>query len=93
MLKAPCAWTHAAEPGTKLAETAVTGDATATFDRLWDLTRLYENKDHPVLQELRLSGRYNYQYHSAAGESGSKEGREHCRFLAGSKPRCSVIGW
>ncbi len=38
-------------------------DTTPTFDRLWDLTNLYEDGDNPVLQYLHVTGRAHGQYH------------------------------
>ena len=55
------------------------------YERLWEATRLYENKDNPVLQHLDLVGRYQGQYWSVNAEQGSASGWENRRFYAGAE--------
>jgi opacity protein-like surface antigen len=55
----------------------------SAFDQIWGLTKLYENEDNPVLQELRFTGRYHGQYHWSAGNDTSDEGWEDRRFRLG----------
>jgi phosphate-selective porin OprO/OprP len=55
--------------------------------RLENWGRVYENKSHPVVQEVWLLGRYHGQYHASAGNSGEDEGWENRRFRIGSQGR------
>ncbi|MBU6175889.1 MAG: hypothetical protein KGQ60_18955 [Planctomycetes bacterium] len=55
--------------------------------RLDDWGRVYENKSHPVVQEVWLLGRYHGQYHASAGNTGEDDGWENRRFRIGSQGR------
>lgn len=49
------------------------------YDRIWGLAVLYKNKDNPVLQELKLRGRYQGQYHWLDSDQGDEDDWENRR--------------
>lgn len=51
----------------------------SAFDRLWSLATLYKNDDNPVIQELKLRGRYQGQYHWLESQEGDESGWENRR--------------
>jgi hypothetical protein len=59
----------------------------STFDRIWGYLTLYKNEDNAVLQEFRLIGRYQGQYHWAKGDTGKDHGWENRRMRFGFKSR------
>lgn len=55
--------------------------------RTWDLASIYSNPDHPVLQEIRLRGRYQGQYHSVDADQGEARDFDHRRVRLGIDAR------
>lgn len=53
------------------------------FDRLWGLTTLYKNNSNPFIQELKLRGRYQGQYHWLNSEQGDHDDWEDRRSRLG----------
>jgi len=49
------------------------------YDKIWGLAVLYKNKDNPILQELKLRGRYQGQYHWVDSDQGDADGWEDRR--------------
>lgn len=49
------------------------------YDKIWGLAVLYKNKDNPVLQELKLRGRYHGQYHWLDSDQGNEDSWEDRR--------------
>ncbi|TLD72073.1 hypothetical protein FEM03_04930 [Phragmitibacter flavus] len=61
-------------------EIAVTTEAEESlFDQIWGLATLYKNKDNPVIQELKLRGRYQGQYHWLDSDQGDSDDWENRR--------------
>lgn len=58
-------------------------DTSGRYDRLWDLARLYQNENNPVLQEFKLRGRYHGQYHWLDSKQGDAHGWEDRRSRIG----------
>ncbi len=57
------------------------------FERLWSLATLYRNDAHPILQELKLRGRYHGQYHWLESEQGDARDWEDRRSRFGVDAR------
>ncbi len=55
----------------------------SVFDKIWGLAVLYKNKDNPVLQELKLRGRYQGQYHWLDSDQGDEDSWEDRRSRLG----------
>ena len=53
------------------------------LDRLWGLTTLYKNNSNPFIQELKLRGRYQGQYHWLNSEQGDHDDWEDRRSRLG----------
>lgn len=53
------------------------------YDQIWGLATLYKNKDNPVIQELKLRGRYHGQYHWTDSDQGDDDGWEDRRSRLG----------
>jgi phosphate-selective porin OprO/OprP len=49
------------------------------FDQIWGLATIYKNKDNPVIQELKLRGRYQGQYHWLDSDQGNEDDWENRR--------------
>jgi phosphate-selective porin OprO/OprP len=56
-------------------------------ERLENLGRLYQNDDHPIMQELWILGRYHGQYYNAVGDAAQQDDWENRRFRIGSQAR------
>ena len=55
----------------------------SVFDKIWGLATLYKNKDNPVIQELKLRGRYHGQYWSLDSQEGDNRAWENRRSRIG----------
>ena len=55
----------------------------SVFDKIWGLATLYKNPDNPVIQELKLRGRYHGQYWLLDSQEGDDRGWEHRRSRLG----------
>jgi phosphate-selective porin OprO and OprP len=53
--------------------------AVSELDRLWSLATLYKNPANPFLQEFKLRGRYQGQYHWLDSDQGDDDGWENRR--------------
>jgi hypothetical protein len=51
----------------------------SAFDQLWGLATLYKNDHNPILQELKLRGRYQGQYHWLDSDQGDTDDWENRR--------------
>ena len=51
----------------------------SAFDDLWSLATLYKNDANPILQEFKLRGRYQGQYHWLDSGQGDADGWENRR--------------
>jgi len=49
------------------------------YDKIWSLATIYKNKDNPVLQEFKLRGRYQGQYHWVDSDQGDEDSWEDRR--------------
>jgi phosphate-selective porin OprO and OprP len=54
-------------------------DSTTKLDELWGLATLYQNDTNPYLQELKLRGRYQGQYHWLNSDQGNDRDWENRR--------------
>ena len=52
---------------------------TSAWDELWSLATLYRNDANPILQEFKLRGRYQGQYHWLESDQGDADGWENRR--------------
>jgi len=57
------------------------------FASIWNLPRLYENKDNPYIQSFALVGRYHGQYWTADSEGNYDNGWENRRMYLGFNAR------
>ncbi len=89
LVLATAVWAQAAAPtaGKTALEAAVAPKEASVFDQIWGMTKLYEDKDHPVLQELRITGRYHGQSHWSESDTTSGEGWEDRRFRLGMEAK------
>ncbi len=55
----------------------------SVYDQIWGLADWYDNPDNPVVQAIRLTGRYHMQYHWADLDTGESEDFEFRRFRIG----------
>lgn len=51
----------------------------SALDRIWGLTTLYKNDGNPFIQELKLRGRYQGQYHWVDSDQGNEDDWENRR--------------
>jgi phosphate-selective porin OprO/OprP len=58
-------------------------DLAKSLDPIWALATLYKDDSNPILQEFKLRGRYQGQYHWLDGNQGSAEGWEDRRSRLG----------
>jgi hypothetical protein len=58
-------------------------DDKSGFDELWGLATLYKNDANPILQELKLRGRYQGQYHWLDSDEGDSDDWENRRSRLG----------
>ncbi|HSI61650.1 MAG TPA: porin, partial [Candidatus Saccharimonadia bacterium] len=49
------------------------------YDKIWGLATIYKNKDNPVIQEFKLRGRYQGQYHWVDSDQGEEDSWEDRR--------------
>ncbi|MEZ0387872.1 MAG: porin, partial [Verrucomicrobium sp.] len=49
------------------------------YDKIWSLATLYKNKDNPIIQEFKLRGRYQGQYHWVDSDQGNEDSWEDRR--------------
>ncbi len=68
----------AGEPTPEPTAAAVSGEK-SRFDDLWSLATLYKNDANPILQEFKLRGRYQGQYHWLDSDEGDAHDWEHRR--------------
>jgi phosphate-selective porin OprO and OprP len=69
-----------AEAGKPLPPEAVTTTSEkSVFDRLWGLATLYKNDSNPFLEEFKLRGRYQGQYHWLESDQGDDHDWENRR--------------
>lgn len=59
----------------------------AVFASIWNLPKLYENKDNPYMQSFALVGRYHGQYWIADSEDNYDNGWENRRMYLGFNAR------
>jgi hypothetical protein len=55
----------------------------SAFDQLWDLATIYKDDSNPILQELKLRGRYHGQYHFLDSDQGNEDAWEDRRSRLG----------
>lgn len=65
-------------PATATAETKPESD-TPQFDELWSYATLYKDNSNPILEEFKLRGRYQGQYHLLDSDQGNESGWEDRR--------------
>lgn len=53
------------------------------LDEIWSLATLYQNKDNPYIQEIKLRGRYHGQYHWLESSQGDEDSWEDRRSRIG----------
>jgi hypothetical protein len=76
---------HAGEPvvtsSGKSAKDVITTEKKeeSIYDKIWGLATIYKNKDNPVIQEFKLRGRYQGQYHWVDSDQGNSDDWEDRR--------------
>ena len=53
------------------------------FASIWQIPKLYKNKDNPTIQSFSVVGRYHGQYWASESEGSSDDGWENRRFYLG----------
>ncbi len=53
------------------------------FASIWQVPKLYKNKDNPTIQSFSIVGRYHGQYWASKSENNSDDGWENRRFYLG----------
>jgi hypothetical protein len=66
-------------PAVVLAFTASANAEPTAFDELWSLATLYQNNNNPILEEFKLRGRYQGQYHWLESDQGQDDSWEDRR--------------
>jgi len=59
----------------------------SVFESIWNLPKLYENKNNPYMQSFSLVGRYHGQYWAADSEGNSDDDWENRRIYVGFNTR------
>lgn len=49
------------------------------YDKIWGLATIYKNKENPIIQEFKLRGRYQGQYHWGDSDQGDEDSWEDRR--------------
>jgi phosphate-selective porin OprO and OprP len=62
---------------------AVAPKEKSVYDQIWGLADWYDNPDNPVVQAIRLTGRFHMQYHWTDLDTGSSDDFEFRRFRIG----------
>lgn len=57
----------------------------STFDRIWDLANLYENKENPVIQKLSFTGRAHFDLFHVDSDVGDADDWNFRRLRLGGK--------
>lgn len=66
-------------------EKAVAPKEESIYDKIWSLATLYKNKDNPIIQEISLSGRAQFEYFSVDSNQGDADDWEVRRLREGIK--------
>ena len=66
-------------PSAKEAAVVKVEKEESVFDRIWGLATIYKNKENPIIQEFKLRGRYQGQYHWLDSDQGGDDGWEDRR--------------
>ncbi|MCF6313788.1 MAG: OprO/OprP family phosphate-selective porin [Verrucomicrobiales bacterium] len=66
-----------------VAEEGVSSDKSWSYLELWDHTTLYENEDNPVIQKIKVIGRYHGQSYIIDSNRGSVTGWDDRRLRPG----------
>lgn len=53
------------------------------FDQIWSFATLYKNSENPIIQEIKLRGRYQGQYHWVDSDQGDEDSWEDRRSRLG----------
>lgn len=84
-------WSPAAFAGSTVSSKAPAPSAPvaeeSSWKDLWDLATLYKNDKNPILQEFKLRGRYQGQYHWLDSDQGNADGWENRRSRFGFDAR------
>lgn len=70
-----------------IIESKASGKEQSVYDKIWALPTLYSNANHPILQELAITGCYEGQYYLLDSEQGDADGYEHRRIRWGLKAK------
>jgi phosphate-selective porin OprO and OprP len=74
------AGTEVSTSGKEVLESSVTKQVEPSiFDEIWSLATLYKNDSNPFIQEFKLRGRYQGQYHWLNSDQGEDDGWEDRR--------------
>lgn len=76
-----------AKPSTDAVREAEATKKTSSLDRLWGAAKLYENNDAPILNELRLVGRFHVDHYSVDSDQGDASDLVVRRARFGAKAR------
>lgn len=66
-----------------IASSAPNSTEESVYDKIWGLTKFYENKKNPFIQSVRLTGRYHGQYHWTRLDTGDIDEWDNRRFRIG----------
>lgn len=66
-------------------EKAVAPKEESIYDKIWSLATLYKNKENPIIQEISLSGRAQFEYFSVDSNQGDADDWEVRRLREGIK--------
>ena len=73
------------EPGAKAPVAAAEAKEESAFDKVWGLATLYSNKDNPVLQDLRFTGRLHADLYGVDADQGDASDADMRRLRMGFK--------
>lgn len=68
-----------------IAEAAVAPAEKSIYDRIWSVTKLYADKDNPLIQDISLSGRAQFDFFNINSDEGNESDWETRRLRAGAK--------
>ena len=90
LLTLAVATASAGEAGAPSGKAAITEAAVAPadksiYDKIWSVTKLYKNDENPIIQDISLSGRAQFEYFNVNSDQGDADDWEVRRLRGGFK--------
>lgn len=68
-----------------ITEAAVAPADKSIYDKIWSVTKLYKNDENPIIQDISLSGRAQFEYFNVNSDQGDADDWEVRRLRGGFK--------